>query len=90
MDTNGNGSNSIQHYVTALHQFEEEKRAVANAADALKDVVKAKLMSRKQAETREGRNEAYSSYLGALGMLAAPEPAQATKGQKKPDATSRN
>ena len=75
MDTNGNGSNSIQHYVTALQQFEEEKRAVANAADALKDVVKAKLMSRKQAETREA---------------AAPEPAQATKGQKKPDATSRN
>ena len=38
----------------------------------MKDVVKAKLMSRQQAEAQEQRNDAYS-YLEALGMLAAPE-----------------
>jgi len=94
MATNGstNGHhNSLQHYVTALTQFMEEKKAVSQAIRnlmaeasshgfhvlALRDVVKAKLMSRQQAEAQEQRNDAYESYLEALGMLAAPEPAPA-------------
>jgi len=54
----------LQHYSTALRQLEEEKRAISWAVSglmaearshgphpgALRDVVKAKLMSRQQAE----------------------------------------
>jgi len=57
----------------------------------LRDVVRCKRETREQAETRE-RRQAFSDYLQALGLLAAPEPAQAqaAKGQKKPNTISRN
>lgn len=109
MATNGstNGHhNSLQHYVSAVQELMQEKKAVVRAINnlmaeakshglhpgALKDVVKAKLMSRQQAEAQEARNDAYSSYLEALGMLATPEPApaQGAKGQKRPGTISRN
>jgi len=93
MSTNGNGSNSFEHYVTELKETEEQKRAAAGRARvilaeaqqagfnpaALRDVVRVKMETRQQAEAREARANAFGDYLQQLGMLADAPPQKPAK-----------